>query len=234
MILKETILSAFTERGTLLKWLKKVETALNGAVLTDIEVEQISNSQFKLKFIFESGDTVETPVITYPEGGRIDAINVNQDETSFQFIFTLKDGTELYTPFITFPDALARVRYVHQGDIQSISASNNGIHINGRMTLADGNNIVVTVYDNEVDIPLVGSDTVVIDVTEDGKKFEIHLDAEVTAKLSRTLLTPVSAPASTSIVAVDTANAQGFLTLGNGLHISNGALSVITYDGSVS
>lgn len=70
MILKETILSAFTERGTLLKWLKKVEAALNNAVLTDISVEQISETQVKLKFTFENGDFVESPVLTLPRGEK--------------------------------------------------------------------------------------------------------------------------------------------------------------------
>ena len=70
MILKETILSAFTERGTLLKWLKKVEAALNNAVLTDISVEQVSATQVKLKFTFENGDFVESPVLTLPRGEK--------------------------------------------------------------------------------------------------------------------------------------------------------------------
>lgn len=70
MILNETILSTFTERGTLLKWLKKVEAALNNAVLTDVSVEQVSESQVKLKFTFENGDFVESPVITLPRGEK--------------------------------------------------------------------------------------------------------------------------------------------------------------------
>lgn len=70
MILKETILSAFTERGTLLKWLKKVEDALKNDVLTDVSVAQISESQIKLKFTFQSGDYIESPVITLPRGEK--------------------------------------------------------------------------------------------------------------------------------------------------------------------
>lgn len=70
MILKETILSAFTERGTLLQWLKKVESAVNADVLTDISVEQVSATQVKLKFTFENGDFVESPVLTLPRGEK--------------------------------------------------------------------------------------------------------------------------------------------------------------------
>ena len=41
MINKESILSAFTDRATLLLWLKKVEAALKNAVLSDVSVNSI-------------------------------------------------------------------------------------------------------------------------------------------------------------------------------------------------
>ena len=68
MILKETILSAFTERGTLLKWLKKVEAALKADVLTDISLNQISETQVTIKLTFADGSTVQSPVLTMPRG----------------------------------------------------------------------------------------------------------------------------------------------------------------------
>ena len=68
MILKETILSAFTERGTLLKWLKKVEAALKADVLTDISLNQISETQVTIKLTFAGGSTVQSPVLTMPRG----------------------------------------------------------------------------------------------------------------------------------------------------------------------
>ena len=70
MILKETILSVFDDRGTLLKWLKKVEEALKNAVLTDFSVEQISETEIKFKFTFENGDSIESPVLTLPRGEK--------------------------------------------------------------------------------------------------------------------------------------------------------------------
>ena len=72
MILKDTILSAFADRGTLLKWLKKVETAVRDSTLTDISINQISETQVKLKFTFENGDFVESPVLTLPRGEKGD------------------------------------------------------------------------------------------------------------------------------------------------------------------
>lgn len=72
MILKDTILSAFTDRGTLLKWLKKVETAVRDSTLTDISIDQISETQVKFKFTFANGDFVESPVLTLPRGEKGD------------------------------------------------------------------------------------------------------------------------------------------------------------------
>lgn len=72
MILKDTILSAFNDRGTLLKWLKKVETAVRDSTLTDISIDQISETQVKLKFTFANGDFVESPVLTLPRGEKGD------------------------------------------------------------------------------------------------------------------------------------------------------------------
>lgn len=79
MILKETILSAFTDRGTLLKWLKKVETALNDSTLTDISINQISETQVKMKFTFANGDFVESPVLTLPRGEKGEPGNAGMD-----------------------------------------------------------------------------------------------------------------------------------------------------------
>jgi hypothetical protein len=70
-----------------------------------------------------------------------------------------------------------------------------------------------------------GSNQIVVDVAEDNKSLEIHLDAETTADISRSLKTPVSAPPTTKLVAVDTTNSQEMLTLGTGLSIENGTLN---------
>lgn len=70
-----------------------------------------------------------------------------------------------------------------------------------------------------------GSESVIVDVAEDEQSLEIHLDAEVTSDISRSLKTPVSAPTDTSIVAVDSANAQTMLKIGDGLSVENGELS---------
>lgn len=70
-----------------------------------------------------------------------------------------------------------------------------------------------------------GSDTVVVDVAEDNKSLEVHLDTETTNEISRSLKTPMSAPASTQLVAVNDANSQEMINIGSGLNLLDGILS---------
>lgn len=293
MILKETILSAFTERGTLLKWLKKVEAALNADVLTDISVEQIDDTHVKLKFTFENGVFVESPVLTLARGKDGDAatirvgsvttgeattpasvVNVGTESAAvFDFVIprgrdgldgegiaaTVEIGTvttgaagtdasvvnvgneqravlnfviprgdpgepgapgESGSAGVGFDDA--DQLSINDGNI-NITADDNGINIEASFEVVVGEEILEipsTMY-----LPLKGSESIVIDVDESGDFIEIHLDADIAAKLGRVLVTPMSAPASVSLVAVDTSNAQTMLTLGDGLSVSDGVLS---------
>lgn len=59
-----------------------------------------------------------------------------------------------------------------------------------------------------------------------GKKIEFSLSAELTARLMKTLITPMSAPANTEIVAIDNQGNQEMLELGSSLSIQNGVLNV--------
>ena len=260
MILKETILSAFTERGTLLKWLKKVEAALNNAVLTDISVEQVSATQVKLKFTFENGDFVESPVLTLPRGEKgepgkdgapgkdgldgegiaatievgtvttgaagtnASVTNVGTEQRAIlNFVIPRGDtgasGAE-GSAGVGFDDA----DFISMNDgAINITAGDNGVNIEATFEVAVGEEVLeipATMY-----LPLKGSDSIVIDVDESGDFIEIHLDADIAAKLGRVLVTPMSAPASVSLVAVDTSNSQTMLTLGSGLSVSGGVLS---------
>lgn len=248
MILKETILSAFTERGTLLKWLKKVEAALNNAVLTDISVEQVSATQVKLKFTFENGDYVESPVLTLPRGEKgepgkdgldgqgiaatievgtvttgaagtnASVTNVGTEQRAI-LNFVIPRGDEGDAGF-GFDDA--DEISINDGAV-NITAGENGVNIEASFEVTVGEEILEipsTMY-----LPLKGSESIVIDVDESGDFIEVHLDADIAAKLGRVLVTPMSAPASVSLVAVDTSNAQTLLTLGDGLSVSGGVLS---------
>lgn len=254
MILKETILSAFTERGTLLKWLKKVEAALNNAVLTDISVEQVSATQVKLKFTFENGDFVESPVLTLPRGEKGEpgkdgldgqgiaatvevgtvttgaagtnarVTNVGTEQRAIlNFVIPRGDQGEAGdqgAAGVGFDDA--NEISINDGAI-NVTAGDNGVNIEASFEVAVGEEVLEipsTMY-----LPLKGSESIVIDVDESGQFIDVHLDATIVAKLNRVLVTPMTAPQSISLVAVDTANAQTMLTLGSGLSVENGVLS---------
>ena len=71
-----------------------------------------------------------------------------------------------------------------------------------------------------------GSDTIVIDVNEEGTKLEAHLDADIIKKLEKVLICPEQKPAETVLVAVEPDGTQTFIKLGAGLIIKNGILSI--------
>lgn len=64
----------------------------------------------------------------------------------------------------------------------------------------------------EIEIPLEGTDDIVVDIDETNKMINIHLDATVRAKLAKMLTLPAEAPAKNSIVGVGTNNAQMIMT----------------------
>lgn len=64
----------------------------------------------------------------------------------------------------------------------------------------------------EIEIPLEGTNDIVVDIDETNKMINIHLDAAVSAKLAKMLTLPAEAPAKNSIVGVGTNNAQMIMT----------------------
>lgn len=251
MILKETILSAFTEKATLLQWLKKVEKLLNECVLTEVSVEQIDETQIKLIFIFENGDHIESPVITLPRGEKgedgkdglngegiaatvevgtvttgeagtdASVTNVGTEQRAIlNFVIPRGANGEEGSAGVGFDDA--DEISINDGNI-NITAGDNGVNIEASFKVAVGEEILEipsTMY-----LPLKGSESIVIDVDESGDFIDVHLDADITAKLQRVLVTPTNAPDSMSLVAVNTNNAQTLLTLGDGLSVSDGVIS---------
>lgn len=68
MINKQTIISAFDEKLTLMQWLKTIEKALKDAVLTSVSISQPESDKVVFIFVFEDGSTITSPVITLPVG----------------------------------------------------------------------------------------------------------------------------------------------------------------------
>ena len=280
MINKESILSAFTDRATLLLWLKKVEAALKNAVLSDVSVNQISDTEIRLEFKFEDGTSTLSPVLTLPRGpqgvagpqgatgpagatgpqgpagpegpqgepGR-DGLDGEGIAATIE-VGTVTTGAAGTAASVTNAGTEQRAILnfviprgndgapgpagadgVGFGDATGssllsnpvLSSEQNGVKLTGNITIEAGEETFE--IPSSMVLPLTGSESIVVDIAEDGRSINIHLDATVLAKLNRTLVTPMSAPASISLVAVNTANAQELLTLGEGLSVSDGVLS---------
>jgi hypothetical protein len=69
------------------------------------------------------------------------------------------------------------------------------------------------------------TDGVVVSLDPTGTMLQLQLNATITNKLARTLVTPMTAPATIELVAVDDGNSQTMLGLGTGLYIANGLLN---------
>ena len=68
--------------------------------------------------------------------------------------------------------------------------------------------------------------TVVVSLDANGTKLNLNLSAEIVNKLAKTLVTPMTKPAKTELVGVDSQNMQTMIELGDGLTLENGVLKV--------
>ena len=68
MINYETILSAFDDKETLLKWLQKVEKALAGSTLTSVDCVNVNENYIKFTFSFADGTKIDTPQVYVKPG----------------------------------------------------------------------------------------------------------------------------------------------------------------------
>lgn len=89
MIKKETILSNYDNRLTLLQWLKGIEKALNDTTITGIELIDKGSNAYSLRLSFEDGSNVETEPVTL-----LQPIKAAVIENGNLFI-TLTDGTRI-------------------------------------------------------------------------------------------------------------------------------------------
>lgn len=176
MISKETIISSFDDKETLLKWLKKVESALTGATLTNLVMTKLSDvdhvGTYQITATFGDSTSVVSDTFTLPS---VDIV------TAFSNLTTLVNGF----------------------DTRITDNTNN---VGSILDIIDiGNDKINT---STLQHSINGSDDVIVDVDETNEKLEIHLSAELQAKLARVLLKPSSAPSTRKVVTIDTNGAQ--------------------------
>lgn len=71
MINKESIISSFDDKPTLLAWLKKVEAALKGASASSFKVNKKGNATLTFSIVFDDGSEIESDPLTLEEGESV-------------------------------------------------------------------------------------------------------------------------------------------------------------------
>ena len=113
---------------------------------------------------------------------------------------------------------MAKIEWIASG-----KTANNSLHMQEICNQLDEN----TLSPEHITSVIKGSDTVVVDVAEDKKTVEVHLDNDITTEIHNSLQKPVGAPTATQLVGIGTNKAQTMISIGDGLEITNGELSVI-------
>lgn len=137
-MLKDTIISAFNYDGTLLKWLKKVEDALQNASAKEFRVNKKGNATISFSIVFANGDTLESGDIILQQGESVTNATIRQGH----LILTLSNGDELdagdvgaVTGFSINESQHLIVTY-QNGTIQDLGAIFTGdVNINGNLTV---------------------------------------------------------------------------------------------------
>lgn len=88
---KETIISVFDDKLTLMQWLKTINKALEDAVLTGVEINKKGNATLSFKFTFEDGTFLETNDIVLQQGESV----ANAFIQNGHLYLTLTNGTNL-------------------------------------------------------------------------------------------------------------------------------------------
>lgn len=89
----------------------------------------------------------------------------------------------------------------------------------------------ITSADNLLEF-LEGSDTIIVDLSEDNEHIEFHLDADILAKIENSLQLPQQAPITEKIVAIGTNGSQKLIDKPNGLYLHKVTFDV--YSGQFS
>lgn len=88
---KETIISVFDDKLTLMQWLKSINKALEDAVLTGVEVRQKGNATFSFVVNFEDGSELESNEFILAQGESINGATIRNGH----LYLSLTNGDEL-------------------------------------------------------------------------------------------------------------------------------------------
>ena len=144
---KQTIISAFDDKLTLLQWLKTINKALDEAVLTGVEVRQKGNATFTFVVTFEDGTELESNRFVLAQGESINGATIRNGH----LYLSLTNGDELdagnLKPVTSFEINASQHLIVNYGDgtSQDLGAIFSGnVNIDGSLnaTKVTGNEII--------------------------------------------------------------------------------------------
>lgn len=119
------------------------------------------------------------------------------------------------------------------GDLMSVSAYDaaTGYRFFSKMIFLETSDITgfaiepPTITASQLAQIIDDTDGVVVSLDPTGTMLQLQLNATITSRLDKALVTPMVAPTSIELVAVDDGNSQTMLGLGTGLYIANGLLN---------
>ena len=134
---KETIISVFDEKLTLMQWLKTINKALEEAVLTGVEVRQKGNATISFVVTFEDGTELESNEFVLAQGESINGATIRNGH----LYLSLTNGDELdagnLKPVTSFTINESQHLIVNYGDgtSQDLGAIFSGnVNIDGNFT----------------------------------------------------------------------------------------------------
>ena len=134
---KQTIISAFDDKLTLLQWLKTINKALDEAVLTGVEVRQKGNATYSFVVTFEDGTELESNEFVLAQGESINGATIRNGH----LYLSLTNGDELdagnVKPVTSFEINASQHLIVNYGDgtSQDLGAIFSGnVNIDGNFT----------------------------------------------------------------------------------------------------
>ena len=134
---KQTIISAFDDKLTLLQWLKTINKALDEAVLTGVEVRQKGNATYSFVVTFEDGTELESNEFVLAQGESINGATIRNGH----LYLSLTNGDELdagnVKPVTSFEINASQHLIVNYGDgtSQDLGAIFSGnVNVDGNFT----------------------------------------------------------------------------------------------------
>lgn len=152
------------------------------------------------------------------KGSGLETIEKVEVENGVKLVFKFAGGTTIESPVINKINTLN----IEADSVKLALTDTNGVLVEYYTTLTvNGENVESNI---KILFPIKGSESVIVDVAENGTAIEIHLDSDILNDITRALKTPLTSPSATELVAVDTNGAQTMLEIGQGLRVSAGIL----------